>query len=142
MARLIIDIDRQFLKHLSRTRLLLHLVDLQPPDGHDPLEDIQKIEAELAKFGGELAERERWLVPTKKDLLPAEDFAQLQAELVDRLHWEGPVFAISSVTGEGTRELVNALMARLAELRPALAETAPAKEDASTDDEPYDPLKG
>ncbi len=123
----------QFLKHLSRTRLLLHLVDMAPPDPDQaPAKAVRTIEAELEKYGGDLGTKERWLVLTKKDLLPADEFAAAQRALVDELHWEGPVFAVSSVTGEGLDVLVQALGERLAE-----AEMPEAAEET-----PYDPLAG
>ncbi|HHH13253.1 MAG TPA: GTPase ObgE [Thiolapillus brandeum] len=122
----------QFLKHLSRTRLLLHLVDIAPMDETvDPVEEVRKIEAEVERYGGELLERERWLVLTKKDLLPEEEFQARRDRLVAALDWQGPVFGISSVTGEGVDELVQALGSRLEEKR----EETP---DPVTE-EPYDP---
>ncbi len=123
----------QFLKHLARTRLLLHLVDMAPPDPDQaPAKAVRTIEAELAKYGGDLSAKERWLVLTKKDLLPADEFAAAQRALVDELQWRGPVFAISSATGEGLEALVQALGERLA---------APQPEEAA-EEAPYDPLAG
>ncbi len=100
----------QFLKHLSRTGLLLHLVDVAPPDGSDPVEDVQKIVRELEKFSAELGERERWLVLNKIDLLPEQERESHCASIVERLGWQGPVFAIAAVSQQGTRELVFAIM--------------------------------
>ncbi len=126
----------QFLKHLSRTRLLLHLVDMAPLDESSPVEAVRSIEAEVEKFGRELAGRERWLVLTKCDLLDDAEFATRRAALIDRLDWSGRVFSISSVARRGLDELVQALAARLDELR---EEASPVQ--AAPDDEPYDPLK-
>lgn len=124
----------QFLKHLARTRLLLHLVDIAPLDAAvDPAEEVRQIAAEVEKFGEGLAERERWLVLTKKDLLPEDEYVQRRGELVDELAWHGPVFGVSSVTGEGTDELVQALMRRLEEMAAAAAPAPVA------DDDVYDP---
>ena len=104
----------QFLKHLSRTRLLLHLVDIAPLDPSvSPADEIRRIERELASYSAELAQRERWLVLNKIDLLPAEELMARQQTLTRELNWQGPVFAISAVTGAGTRELTAALMQRL-----------------------------
>ncbi len=129
----------QFLKHLSRTRLLLHLVDMAPIDGSDPAEAVRCIEAEVKKFGHQLGERERWLVLTKRDLLDNEAFAERQADLLAELEWQGPVFAISSVTRAGLEPLVQALGAKLVELRAADARgEGPAS--AEDDNAPYDPL--
>lgn len=104
----------RFLKHLARTRLLLHLVDVAPlDDSIDPTEQVRTIEGELAAFSGDLAEKERWLVLNKRDLLDVADFERRQSEILERLDWNGPVFGISAVTGVGTAELTEALMRRL-----------------------------
>jgi GTP-binding protein len=104
----------RFLRHLARTRLLLHLVDIAPlaPDA-DPVRDVRAIEAELGRFSEDLARRPRWLVLNKVDLLPEELRAPRCAELVARLGWEGPFFCTSGLTGEGCRELVQRVMAHL-----------------------------
>ena len=101
----------QFLKHLSRTRLLLHLVDVAPLDGHDPLDDIQTIVSELTKFtedreGSELASRERWLVLNKLDLLVEDEARALCDDIVKRLDWQGPVYSISAAQRQGTEALM------------------------------------
>jgi GTP-binding protein len=104
----------RFLKHLQRTRVLLHLVDVLPPDpAADPVKDARSIVAELKKFSKELGERERWLVLNKLDLLPPAEGDKLCKDIVRRLRWKGPLYRISAVTGEGTRELVEALMRRI-----------------------------
>ena len=105
----------QFLKHLARTRLLLHLVDIQPADGHDPFDDVRVIENELAKFSEDLASRERWLVLNKVDLLPEEERAGYCDELVKRLGWQGPVYYISAAQREGTQALMFAILRYLEE---------------------------
>jgi GTP-binding protein len=96
----------QFLKHLARTKLLLHLVDIAPMDAHDPADDVLTISQELANYSAELASRDRWLVCNKVDLLPAEQRRAHCQQLVERLGWEAPVFMLSASTAEGTRELV------------------------------------
>jgi GTP-binding protein len=126
----------QFLKHLSRTRLLLHLVDMAPMDGSSPAESVRCILAEVEKFGRDLAGRERWLVLTKRDLLDDQEFAARREALLEELAWSGQVFAISSITRRGLDELVQALAAHLEELR---AQEPGAV--AVAEDEPYDPLK-
>ena len=126
----------QFLKHLSRTRLLLHLVDMAPMDESSPAEAVRCILAEVEKFGRDLAGRERWLVLTKRDLLDADEFATRQQALLDELGWSGPVFAVSSVARQGLDELVQALAAHLEALRAQEADSV-----AVGDDEPYDPLQ-
>lgn len=95
----------QFLRHLSRTRLLLHLVDIQPMDGTDPLETIPVIIEELRQFNPELADRDRWLVFTKIDLLPAEEVDSFCQKIVSALKWQGPVFKISSANKTGLDNL-------------------------------------
>lgn len=100
----------KFLKHLSRTRLLLHLVDIAPIDGTDPVQAVNMILAELAKFDAELAAKPRWLVFNKADLLPPDEAKQRVKEIVNRLDWHGPVFLISAITHEGTQQLCQKLM--------------------------------
>lgn len=94
----------QFLKHLSRTRLLLHLVDVASPD-RDPLQDIVKITHELEKYSSELATRERWLVFNKLDLLPAAEQKQYCQAIIEHLNWSGPIFEISALSGQGCQEI-------------------------------------
>ena len=100
----------RFLKHLTRTRLLLHLVDVLPPDESDPVENVLSIERELARFSTTLSERERWLVLNKTDLLPSEDRAAHCAAIVARLGWQGPVFTVSALAADGTEALCYAIM--------------------------------
>ena len=101
----------QFLRHLSRTRLLLHVVDAAPLDpAHAPWEAVRETVAELEQFSSELAGRERWIVCNKIDLLEPALREAACRELADRLGWEGPVFAISAATGEGTLPLKQAIM--------------------------------
>jgi GTPase len=93
----------QFLKHVSRTRLLLHLVDMAPMDDDvDPVEQVRAIEAELQKFDAELLQRPRWLVFNKADLLePAEREKRAKA-IVRKLKWKAPWFVVSAIAREGT----------------------------------------
>jgi GTP-binding protein len=104
----------RFLKHLQRTRLLLHLVDIAPPDpDEDPVEGARAIVKELKKFSAELAARDRWLVLNKIDLVPAGELDDRCRDIVRRLRFKGPVFRLSGATGQGTRELCEAVMAHL-----------------------------
>ena len=96
----------QFLKHLTRTRLLLHLVDMAPMDEHDPVEDVRTIEQEMAKYSEELAGRPRWLVLNKIDVLPEDERVARCDALVEALGWDGPVYRISAVQREGTQALM------------------------------------
>jgi GTP-binding protein len=125
----------KFLKHLARTKLLLHLVDIAPMDDQvDPVKEVQKISSELEKYGDDLLDRERWLVLTKRDLISSEDLEVRRRHLVEALGWGGPLYAISSVSGQGLGELVAALMARLESLR------AEESVEPVADDQPYDPV--
>ncbi len=104
----------QFLKHLSRTSLLLHLVDVAPMDeNEDPVESVRVIEKELQKFSTDLEQRERWLVLNKIDLLPADEQQQHFDDIVKRLNWKGKVFKISAATGLNTKALTNQIMKTL-----------------------------
>ena len=104
----------RFLRHLSRTRVLLHLVDVAAASGEaGPAEQVRIIEHELAAFDPELARRERWLVPTKLDLVSPADRAGAVAALVEGMGWNGPVHPISALAREGTDALSEALMRRL-----------------------------
>lgn len=104
----------QFLKHLQRTRLLLHLVDIAPlDDAVEPAQEFKAIEDELAKFSPDLFDKPRWLVINKMDLVLAEEHALVRNDLLEKLHWQGPVFEVSAITGEGTRELGQAVMREL-----------------------------
>ena len=99
----------RFLKHLSRTHLLLHLVEIAPLDGSDPCENLIRIEQEVAAFSQALAEREVWTVVTKLDTVVDDEVAAITEKLRD-LHPDRPIFAISAVTQRGVRELTFALM--------------------------------
>ncbi len=95
----------QFLKHLSRTRLLLHLVEVEPADGADPVEQVRIIENELRRHDPGLLERPRWLVINKIDLWPPDARDARARAIVDRLAWKAPWFAISAAERIGTREV-------------------------------------
>ena len=103
----------QFLKHLQRTGLLLHVVDIAPIDGSSPADSVEAIAMELKNYSGELAEKDRWLVINKIDLLSAEDLAAVREKLIGDLDWQGPVFEVSAATGEGTDALAQAVMREL-----------------------------
>jgi len=129
----------QFLKHLSRTRLLLHLIDLAPMDGSDPVENFKIIERELAKYSEGIANKERWLVLTKTDLIPKDDLetrvAEIKAALkvdalaieafdLEKTELDDHEYRISAVTGDGTRQLMNDIQMHLTALNVRLAEEA------------------
>ena len=101
----------QFLKHLARTRLLLHLVDVKPYESdEDPVDAAQKIVSELEKWGEGLEEKPRWLVLNKIDRLTGGTADQHCQAIVAGLHWQGPVFRISALQGDGLRELLFSIM--------------------------------
>ena len=106
----------QFLRHLQRTGLLLHLVDIAPIDESDPAESVKAIAKELVKFSEDLADKRRWLVINKIDLLDDEDQAEASKDLLSKLDWKGRVFEVSAATGEGTQALAQAVMRELEEI--------------------------
>jgi GTP-binding protein len=119
----------QFLKHLQRTRVLLHLVDVAPLDPQaDPVRDARAIVGELTKFSAELAAKERWLVLNKLDLLPEDEADKRCKEILRRLRWKGPVYRISGLARRGTEQLCQALMTRLEQIDGAAAEAKAAGE--------------
>jgi GTP-binding protein len=106
----------RFLKHLQRTRVLLHLVDIAPPNPEaDPVKDARTIVAELKKFAADLGSKERWLIINKIDLLQGAEAARRAKDIVRRLRWKGPVFLVSGATGAGTDALKQAVMRYLEE---------------------------
>ena len=105
----------RFLKHLARTRLLLHIVDMAPLDESDPAEAAATIIEELGRFSPALTERDRWLVLNKADQLLDEDREARLKAVIERLGWEGPVHVISALEREGTEALSQEIMRYLDE---------------------------
>ena len=105
----------QFLRHLSRTRLLLHIVDIGLHDTLETVADICGIEAELAAWDSELMNKPRWLVLNKIDIVAAEKVAEIQDAIIKELNWQHPVFCISAATGRGCDELIKAIFQWLSE---------------------------
>ena len=104
----------QFLRHLQRTGLLLHLVDIAPIDATtEPAESVRALERELARFSEELAAKPRWLVINKIDLLDDEAQVEAREDLLQKLDWNEPVFEVSAATGEGTEALAQAVVREL-----------------------------
>jgi GTP-binding protein len=111
-------LGHQFLRHLQRTRLLLHLVDMAPfDDAVDPVVQAKAIVAELKKFDDELYAKPRWLVLNKLDMVPAEERATRVKDIVRRLRYKGPVFEISALTHEGCESLTQAVYQHLRQLQ-------------------------
>jgi GTP-binding protein len=105
-------LGHQFLRHLARTHLLLHLVDVAPfDDAVDPVAEAKAIVEELRKYDEDLYNKPRWLVLNKVDMV--EDAKQVAADFVKAYGWDGPCFAISALSGIGTKELTYAIMEHL-----------------------------
>ena len=109
----------RFLKHLTRCRILLHLVDMVPVDGTDPIENMQSITQELALFSDTLANREIWLVLNKTDLIPEDEREARCQEVIEALNWQGKVFDIAAISQQGTDQVTHAVMERLEDIRQA-----------------------
>lgn len=107
----------RFLKHLARTQLLLHVIDIAPPDGSDPAGQARAIVAELKKFSPELATKERWLVFNKIDLLPEAEAETVYNRVVKALKWKGPVFKIAAISRTGTEALCYRIMDHIEHMR-------------------------
>ncbi len=113
-------LGHQFLRHLARTSLLLHLVDLAPFDPEvDPVREARAIVEELRKYDEDLHTKPRWLVLNKTDLIPEGERAERIADFLKEFGWEGPVFAISAINGGGCQPLVFAIMEHLQKSRAA-----------------------
>ena len=121
-------LGHQFLRHLQRTRLLLHVVDMAPfDDAVDPVAQAKAIVAELKKYDEGLHGKPRWLVLNKLDMVPAEERAVRVKDFVKRFKWKGPVYEISALTREGCDPLVKAIFQHVHAEQ--LAQNAPAEVD-------------
>lgn len=103
----------RFLKHLTRTRLLLHIVDMAPFDGSDPALAAQSIITELERFSPTLHQRDRWLVLNKMDLLPEDEHEQRCQQVIDALNWQGPVYSMAAISKLGVEPICGDVMAYL-----------------------------
>lgn len=110
-------LGHRFLKHLSRTCVLLHVIDIAPLDESDPISSARAIINELGEYNPELLNKPRWLVLNKIDMIPdeAQRKERIQA-IIEGLEWKDPVFAISAISGEGTQQLCYSLMQLIDEL--------------------------
>ena len=121
----------QFLKHLERTRLLLHVVDACAElSGGDVVATYRAVEGELGQYSEALADRPRWLVLNKLDLLPPEQRKKRTAAIVKKLKWKGPVYGISALTADGTKRLVQDVMSYLEGQRKPEATAQPSRHGA------------
>ena len=103
-----------FLRHLQRTRLLLHVVDMAPFDGADPVALAKGIIKGLRKYDEALYEKPRWIVLNKLDMVPVEDRAALVKDFIRRMRWKGPVFSVSALAREGLDPMVQAIYEHVA----------------------------
>jgi GTP-binding protein len=103
----------RFLKHLTRCRVLLHLVDMCPPDGSDPVENARAIIRELGLFSETLVQRTRWLVLNKADLLLPEEVDEIRERMINELPWSGPIYVVSAAERQGTEALTRDLQNEL-----------------------------
>jgi GTP-binding protein len=123
-----------FLRHLQRTRLLLHLVDLAPFDeGVDPVAQAKAIVAELKKYDESLHGKPRWLVLNKLDMVPAEERDKRVKDFVKRFKWKGPVFQISALTREGLEPLIHAIWEHVASFQSEVEPERDPRFDAAPD---------
>jgi GTPase len=114
-----VGLGHRFLRHLQRTRLLLHVVDIAPfDDTVDPVAQARAIVAELKKYDAALAAKPRWLVLNKIDMVPTEERAARIKEFVRRFRWKGPVFEISALARQGLEPLLRAVYEHVAATRP------------------------
>jgi GTP-binding protein len=141
-------LGHQFLRHLQRTELLLHMVDLAPFDGADPVAQARAIVKELKAYDPGLHAKPRWIVLNKLDMVPVEEREARVKDFVRRLRWKGPVFAVSALARDGLDGLVRAAYQHVAAMRrvateapdvrfvaagapgPMAADTSPASSDA------------
>ena len=116
-------LGHQFLRHLQRTRVLLHMIDMAPfDDAVDPVAQAKAIVKELKKYDPELHAKPRWLVLNKLDMVPLEERPALVKDFVKRMRWKGPVFEISALTREGCSGLIHAIYKYVASMQEQPAE--------------------
>ncbi|MFT4939569.1 MAG: GTP-binding protein [Paraglaciecola sp.] len=119
----------QFLKHLERCRVLIHLIDLLPADGSDPVDNAKAIVGELEKYSPKLAAKPRWLVFNKTDLMLEEEVTELCAKIAEALDWQEEYFSISAVQKRGTDALSRKIMDFIESLPPELADKLPEADE-------------
>ena len=131
----------QFLRHLQRTRLLLHIVDLAPFDNVDPVKEAKAIVKELQKYDDSLHDKPRWLVLNKLDMVPEADRKKRVKDFVKKFGWKGPAYEISALTRDGCEELVQDIYNYLAEQKQKeqRVEAAPQMEEAARGINSIDP---
>ena len=131
-------LGHQFLRHLQRTRLLLHVVDLAPFDpAVDPVAEARAIVGELKKYDQALHDKPRWLVLNKLDMVPEDERVKRVKEFVKRYKWKGPVFEISALTREGCQPLIHAIYDHVSTAHKVIVEVDPRfpTSEAAADDQ-------
>ncbi len=129
-------LGHRFLKHLSRNRLLLHVLDCSPfSDSQDPIADFKQVDAELVKYDGLFTDMPRWLVLNKIDTLAEDEQQAREDDIIKAINWQGPVYRISAVTGEGLEQLCADVMQTLENMKSDAAFLSVATEEHSHDDE-------
>ena len=125
----------QFLKHLQRTHLLLHVIDVATASDDGPVVEAQKIIKELHRYSEELGDKPRWLLLNKLDLIPEDEQEQLCNDIVQQLDWQGPVFHISALNKAGTKQICFKIMDHIDKQR------GPSLEEIKKAQAPYDPTR-
>ncbi|NBQ91300.1 MAG: GTPase ObgE, partial [Betaproteobacteria bacterium] len=126
-------LGHQFLRHLQRTELLLHLVDLAPFDDADPVTHAKAIVEELRKYDEALHQKPRWVVLNKMDMVPADERAARVKDFVKRFKWKGPVFEISALARQGLDPLIHAIYDHVAAHRAPVIPEPDARFEASAE---------
>ena len=133
-------LGHQFLRHLQRTRLLLHVIDMAPFDDVDPVQQAKALALELKKYDPELAAKPRWLVLNKLDMVPMDERAARVKDIVKRLKWKGPVFEISALAREGLQPMLHAIFEHVhAQVEQPAPPVDPRFDDAAAADAPNVP---
>ncbi|MEO7150261.1 MAG: Obg family GTPase CgtA [Burkholderiaceae bacterium] len=128
-------LGHQFLRHLQRTHLLLHVVDFAPfDDAVDPVQQVKAIVVELKKYDASLHAKPRWLVLNKLDMVPGDERDARVETFVKRLRWKGPVFRISALTREGCEPLIRAVYEHVAAVRNQIPVEPDPRFDGSASD--------
>jgi len=122
----------QFLKHLSRTRILLHVIDIAPYDQVDPAHSAEVILKELEKYNPQMLDEPRWLVLNKTDLLPDEEANAVCDDIIQRMNWTGPSYRVSAVNKQGTKKLIFDIMTYIEDEKDKI-KTADAHTDANAE---------
>lgn len=121
-----LGLGHKFLKHLSRTSLLLHIVDMSEySDSQNPVQDFKTIVSEVEKYSDDLVSRPRWLVLNKIDTLAPDDREKILNDFLDEIKWDGPIFKIAAISKEGTSTLMRQIMNHINENRELLLELVP-----------------